>query len=164
MGKEMNLAFGVNFDLLKTNLSAIYEKDDAGSRVLLLPTKLDSSETVSLGEMIDDFKKVLGMKEEESPKIEESLKALNKQEGQFDLNKLTFQLQSAFFYKDMPKQGDGETEYALAISVNMENALPDFGFIKLNKLSIAVWNTDKKIVLEKFGGYKIDKMLEKLKE
>ena len=164
MGKEMNFAFGVNFDLLKTKLSAIYEKDDMGSRVLLLPTKLDSSETVSLEEMIKDFEKVLNMEKEESSKINKSLEALNKEGGQFDINKLTFQLQSAFFYQDTPKQGDGEMEYALAISVNMENALPDFGFIKLNKLSIAVWNTDKKVVLEKFGGYKIDKILEKLKE
>lgn len=30
MAQEMNLALGANFDLLKTNLAAIYEKDDKG--------------------------------------------------------------------------------------------------------------------------------------
>lgn len=35
MTESMNLALGANFDLLKTNLAAIFEKDEKGSKTLL---------------------------------------------------------------------------------------------------------------------------------
>ncbi len=49
MTGKMNLALGINFDLLKTNLSATYEKSGEGSKILLLPTKVTSPNSVSLG-------------------------------------------------------------------------------------------------------------------
>lgn len=172
MTQSMNLALGANFDLLKTNLSAMFEKDETGSKILLLPTKIDSPTPVTLGEMVADFKKAFGMGEEDSKKIESSLDAVKKEGSKFDPNAITFQLQSAFLYKSMPKQptdaastdqqAKGETEYAFALSVNMADALPDFGFVKLNSMFIAVWNTEREIVLQQIGTGNITKMLANL--
>ncbi len=164
MTQNMNIALGANFDLLKTNLSAMFEKDDKGSKILLLPTKINSPNSVTLDEMITDFKKAFGMNDNDSKQIEEQLNAAKKEGSAVDIGKITFQLQSAFLYKDMPKQGSGneETEYAFAISVNMAEALPDLGFVKLNNLFIAIWNTEREAVLRQIGTGNITKMLETL--
>lgn len=162
MAKEMNLALGVNFDLLKTNLSAIYEKSDEGNKVLLFPTKVDSPNPVTFGEMITDFKKTFGMTEEDAKKIEGSLDSVKKEGSSFDLTKVKICLQVAYFYYNKPKKGDKETEYAVSVSVDMADALPDLGFVKLNSLSLAIWNTDKTAVVRQIGSGNISKMLEEL--
>lgn len=162
MTQNMNLALGANFDLLKTNLSAVFEKDADGSKILLAPTKIDSPTPVTLGEMMDDFKKAFGMSEEDSQKIEKNLDAVRKEGSQFDVKAITFQLQSAFLYKDSPKEKEGITEYAFAMSVDMSDALPDLGFVKLNSLFIAVWNTERETVLRQIGTGNITKMLASL--
>lgn len=169
MTQNMNLALGANFDLLKTNLSAMFEKDDNGSKILLLPTKIDSPTPVTLGEMVEDFKNAFGMGKEDSEKIENSLKAAQKEGSKFDPDAITFQLQAAFLYKEMPKKGAEDsqqpakgTEYAFAVAVNMADALPDLGFVKLNSLFIAVWNTEREVVLQQIGTGNITKMLANL--
>lgn len=163
MTESMNLALGANFDLLKTNLAAVFEKDEKGSKILLTPTKIDSPTPVTLGEMIADFKSAFNMSEEDAKKIESNLDAVKKEGSSFDVNAITFQLQSAFLYNDSPKEG-GErvTEYAFAISVDMSDALPDLGFVKLNSLFIAVWNTKREAVLRQIGTGNITKMLASL--
>jgi hypothetical protein len=160
--KAMNLAVGINFDLLKTNLSAMYEKGENGSKILLLPTKVDSTSTVSLGEMVTDFQNAFGMKDADSDKISTSLDSVKKEGSTFDPNAVTFQLQSAFLYKNSPKEGEGDLEYAIAVAVDMANALPDLGFIKLNRLYLAVWNTERTTVLKQLGTGAIDNMLKTL--
>lgn len=170
MTKDMNLAIGINFDLLKTNLSAIYEKDDKGSKILLCPTKIDSPNTVTFGEMIEDFKKALGMKEEDSAKIGNSLDSLKKDDkkSKFAPVAITVQLQAAFLYKTMPKKVEGEdkvkeeTEYAIAVALDFSDALPDLGFVKLNSLFLAVWNTERTVVLQQIGTGNISNMLKAL--
>lgn len=162
MMKNMSLALGANFDLLKTNLAAVFEKDEKGSKMLLVPTKIDSPTPVTLEEMIEDFKQAFGMNEEDAKKIENSLDAVKKEGSSFDVNAMTFQLQSAFLYKDAPKEGEGVTEYAFAVSVDMSDALPDLGFVKLNSLFIAVWNTEREAVLRQIGTGNIAKMLASL--
>ncbi len=162
MTKDMNLALGINFDLLKTNLAAVLEKDEKGSKILLVPTKVDSPTPVTLGEMIADFKSAFNMSKEDSDKIGSSLDAVKKEGSSFDVNAITFQLQSAFLYKDSPKEGEGPTEYAFAISVDMSDALPDLGFVKLNSLFISVWNTERQAVLRQIGTGNITKLLANL--
>lgn len=162
MTQNMNLALGANFDLLKTNLSAVFEKDADGSKILLAPTKIDSPTPVTLGEMMDDFKKAFGMSDKDSQEIESKLEAVKEKDSQFNVKDITFRLQSAFLYKDSPKEGTGITEYAFAMSVDMSDALPDLGFAKLNSLFIAVWNTEKETVLRQIGTGKISNMVASL--
>lgn len=173
MTESMNLALGVNFNLLDTNLSAMFEKDDEGSKILLLPTKVDSPNPVKLGKMVEDFQKAFGMKDGEEIKSSLTAVAAKKEGSTFNPDAITFKLQSAFFYKNMPKQAAadaqnaatqtaGETEYAFAVSVDMADALPDLGFAKLNSMFIAVWNTERETVLQQIGTGKITHMLTNL--
>lgn len=162
MTQSMNLALGANFELLKTNLAAVFEKDDNGSRVLLAPTKVENPTSVTLDEMKKDFQKAFNMSDDDSKKIEKSLDAAKKEGSAFDISKIAFQLQAAFLYRNAPTNGTATTEYAFAISVDMSDALPDFGFVKLNSLFVAVWNTERQAVLTQIGTGNINKMLENL--
>jgi hypothetical protein len=167
MEKKMNLAVGLNFDLLKTNLAAMFENDESGSKILLLPTKVDSPSTVSLNEMVDEFKEAFSLGND-ADKIRGSLESVTKEGGdggdkkKFDPLAITVQLQSAFIYKTIPAKGDGELEYAIAVAVNMADALPSLGFLKVNSLFLAVWNTERESVLRQIGTGNISNMLKEL--
>ena len=162
MTQIMNLAFGANFDLLKTNLAAVFEKDENGTKILLIPTKVDSPTPVTLGEMLADFESAFGINPDDLGNIESGLKAVNEGNKKFNINAITFQLQSAFLYKDSSIMKEKEAEYAFAISVDMSEALPDFGFAKLNSLFFAVWNTERETVLRQIGTGNITKLLANL--
>lgn len=162
MTQSMNVALGANFELLKTNLTAVFEKDEQGSRVLLAPTKVENPTSVQLDEMIADFKKAFNMSDEDSKKIENCLNSAKKEGSAFDINKMAFQLQAAFLYRNAPAKGTATTEYAFAVSVDMSDALPDLGFVKLNSLFLAIWNTERQAVLRQIGTGNISKMLENL--
>ncbi len=177
MTEKMNLALGINFDLLKTNLSATYEKSGEGSKILLLPTKVTSPNSVTLGEMVAEFKSAFGMEDAEK-NIKGNLESIQNANSPIKWENITFQLQAAFFYKEMPAAGTpkpgqnpsgegsegnaGTTEYAFAIGVNMADALPNLGFIRLNSLFIALWNTERSSVLEQMGTGNISRMLQQL--
>lgn len=169
MTQGMNLAVGANFDLLKTNLAAVIEKDQNGMKILLTPTKVESPVSVTFEDMKNDLKRAFQIPDEDLGKISNNLNDLGKDDkagdnkkNSFDIGKMKFQLQSAFFYKDSPKEGDGTNEYAFAIAVDTSEALPDLGFIKLNGLFFAIWNTEREGVLRQIGTGTITKMLSNL--
>jgi hypothetical protein len=158
----MNITLGANFDLLKTNLSAIYEHDDKGSEILLCPTKVNSPSVVTFDEMITEFKSAFGMSDKNSESIRTSLDAVKREGSTFDVNKIKISLQSAFFHLEKRGKETIENEYAVAVSVDMADALPDLGFVKLNSLFVAVWNTQRAAVLQQIGTGSISQMLNAL--
>lgn len=186
----MNLAVGVNFDLLQTNLSAMYEKTDKGSRILLMPTTVTAPKTVTMDEMVAEFQKSFGMEGAQAA-IENNLNGVQQGGKTFDWKKIKFQLQAAFLYKEItpdeqkaadakaqaqaqnkPAQQNGQasatatekgvTEYAFAIAVNVEEALPSLGFFQLKSLYFAVWNTQRQRVLTQMGTGSITRLLQQL--
>lgn len=190
MANDMNLAVGVNFDLLQTNLSAMYEKTDKGSRILLMPTTVTAPKTVTMGEMVAEFQKSFGMEKAEET-IKGNLNGVQQGGSSFNWDKITFQLQAAFLYKEItpdeqkaadakaqaqaqnkPAQQNGQasatatekgvTEYAFAIAVNVEEALPSLGFFQLKSLYFAVWNTQRQRVLTQMGTGSITRLLQQL--
>lgn len=163
MAKDMNLALGANVELLKTPLSVMYEKSGKNHKILLLPTKLDSPHSVTLEEMVEEFKSAFGMGDDVKEKLTNSLKTVSDDENSFAPNKFKFQLQSAFLYLDSSTEPITK-EYALAISVDTSDALPSLGFVKLNSVYIAVWNTEREAVLRQIGSGNISSMLEKLND
>ncbi len=180
MTQNMNLVLGVNFDLLKTNLAAIYEKTDQKSALLVMPITVNSPNTVKLGEMVDEFKDAFGIEGAED-KIKGNLENVQNEKSPFKWDEIDFQLKAAFLYKEMPgKQTEGTekasetqsgsgavsdngfTEYAFAISVDVSNALPRLGVIEINSLFVAVWNTERTSVLAQMGIGNISRMLQQL--
>jgi hypothetical protein len=168
MMADFNCMVGLNFELLKTELNAIYSKGDKGYKVLLAPTDVEAQNSVSLGEMVEEFKGALGMDDANQKSISGALESVNSgSEGgnasgagksKFNVNNLKFQLNAAFLY--INSEGDAKTtEYALAISVDAQDALPSFGFFKINSLSLAVWNTGRAGVLSRMNLGSIEKLL-----
>ncbi|HIZ06198.1 MAG TPA: hypothetical protein H9950_07575 [Candidatus Bacteroides avicola] len=166
-----NFATGVSFNLLKVDFQAILEKSDTGTRALVLPTKADNPPTVSLGEITDEFKKALNIDGADA-NIKEKINAVKKEGKSINPDEIKFQLAAAFLYIEMPNEPKKEepknedskttTEYALAINVDLQDALPDFGAFKLNSVFIAVWNTKRKAVLKNIGAGEITEMLKLL--
>lgn len=130
MTESMNLAFRANFDLLKTNLNAVFKKDKDGSEILVAPTKIEKPASVKLGEITDDFQNVLKIPNTEIQKMKDSLNSVKNEESSLKIEDMDFQLQAAFLYRNAPATGTATTEYAFAIYVDMSDALPSLGFIK----------------------------------
>ena len=79
MSEKANFATGANFSLLKVNFQAMYEKSEDGSKVLLLPTKTENPPSVSLGEMVNEFKIGFGI-EGADKVITDKVNAVKKEE------------------------------------------------------------------------------------
>ncbi|SDH59077.1 hypothetical protein SAMN05421827_13031 [Pedobacter terrae] len=159
----MSLQLGVQFQLLKTKLVAIYEKagEKAGdkSSFLLAPTNPDEVGSATLGEMVKDLTEAFGS-EVNTDDIKNNLKSLNsgeKPNAKFDVEKLIFSLKTAYIYV----KGDVK-EYAFAIEVDCGGAVPDLGFIKIEKLAFKIWNTKRNKILQQLNLDTIDNLVEKL--
>lgn len=139
MAETMNIQLGAKFKLLKADLSAVFEKNGTKNTFLLSPTPIEEAPSVSLEEMIKDFKDAFAI---EGDEIKKNLEEVGKGNTPLDLTKLRFTLLTAYFYKS-----DTITEYAFAVEVDCGDAIPNLGFIKVEKLSFAIWNTERNKVL-----------------
>lgn len=141
MSETTQMQLGVKFQLLKTDLMAMYEKGDKGNTFLLAPTNVEKSNQVTLQQMLDDFKAAF---DDNSEIIQDNLESIpTKGNQKMNLNELAFSLKTAYIYVE----GDVK-EYAFAIEVDLGNAIPDLRFVKIEKLSFAIWNTKKNQVLK----------------
>lgn len=186
MTQKMNLALGVNFDLLGTNLAGIYQKTENSSELLLMPTIVNSSNAISLEKIAKELAAVFKI-DDADKSIENTVNSVQSADKPFDWGKIQLQLKSAFLYKKVTSgakkasEAAGEngsaagtdvaktdttdtdvTEYAFAISVNLADALPDLGIIKINNLFVGVWNTERTGVLAQMGIGEISTMLQQL--
>ena len=161
MSDKPNVGLILNFDLLGTNLNAAYEKTGNKHKALLLPSDIEATKRVGLGEMVDSMKDALGI---EVPKkdIEDSVNSADSgKDKKFDWQKITFELKAAYFY--LCKEGDkADIDYAFAIRVDLADAIPDMGFLKINNVGLAIWNTTRTAVLNKMNMGSIDNLLKVL--
>lgn len=154
----MNLQLGVQFQLLKTKLVAVYEKAGNDSSFLLMPTNLEEVGSATLGEMIQDLTAAFS-NSVDTAKIKSDLQALSadKPESQFKVDNLKFSLKTAYIYV----KGNVK-EYAFAIEVDCEGAVPDLGFVTIEKLAFKIWNTKKNVVLKQLNLDTIENLVSKL--
>lgn len=103
MTEKTNFATGVNFDLLKVNFQAMMEKSENGTKLLLLPTKTETPPSVSLGDIVNEFKTNLGI-EGADKAITDKVNAVKKEDKPIDMNEIKFQLSAAFLYIEKPKE------------------------------------------------------------
>lgn len=136
MANEMNMQLGVQFQLLKTSLIAVYEKQGTTNRFLLSPMNIEELTQVTLDDMLNDFKSAFATIDIE--KIQSNIKSIKG----IKLDQLKFALRMAYIYID----GDIK-EYAFAIEIDCGDAVPDLGFLNVEKLSFAIWNTSRNKVL-----------------
>jgi hypothetical protein len=157
---ETNVGLVLNFDLLKTNLNAAYEKNGEKYKILLLPSDItEESSGVSLGEMVESINTLFGKEIVEKKAITDSMESVNTSKDEskkFKWEKITFHLKAAYFYKDSEKD---VSDYAFAIKVDLADAVPDLGFIKVNTIGLAVWNTQRTAILSRMNMGSIDDLL-----
>ncbi len=161
----MSLALKVDFELLKTNLNAIYENDGAKkeSTILVAPAKTENPTGVTIGEIATAFKSLSGG--DPTTSIKDTLNTLNKKGGDFDVNNISFTLNAAYLYKKTAAdEKDSLTEYAFAIAVDLSKFMPDFPLGTIKGVSLAVWNTDKERVLANMNIGSAEKLLAALSE
>ncbi|WP_450091360.1 hypothetical protein [Pedobacter suwonensis] len=154
----MNLQLGVQFQLLKTKLVAVYEKAGNDSSFLLMPTNLEEVGSATLGEMMQDLTTAFS-DSVDTEKIKSDLQALSadKPESKFKLDNLKFSLKTAYIYV----KGNVK-EYAFAIEVDFGDAVPDLGFVTIEKLAFKIWNTKKNVVLKQLNLDTIENLVSKL--
>ncbi|SFA55671.1 hypothetical protein SAMN04488511_11516 [Pedobacter suwonensis] len=155
---DMNLQLGVQFQLLKTKLVAVYEKAGNDSSFLLMPTNLEEVGSATLGEMMQDLTTAFS-DSVDTEKIKSDLQALSadKPESQFKVDNLKFSLKTAYIYV----KGNVK-EYAFAIDVDFGDAVPDLGFVTIEKLAFKIWNTKKNVVLKQLNLDTIENLVSKL--
>lgn len=156
---DLNALVGIDFSLIGTKLRAVYEKrGDNGYAILLTPTPQDADNGVTLKVLMEDVKKLIYGKscsDEDAKKLEDSfgkqLGSLSEDTGS-DWKNIEIKLDVAYLYID---RGGSEniTEYAFQMEIITEAAIPQEikDMVTVNNLSVAVWNTSRKSVVEKMN-------------
>lgn len=149
----INVRVGINLSLLGREIAAIYEKAEDHHRVLVAPTDFTDHKPVSFETMINQFKSVLGMSEQETNNIGEQITSLD-EGGKIDLKKITVDLETIYLYinykSGQPKGQMESCEFALSVKVSFDDALPDLGFIQLHSISLKIWKLPASIDVNSF--------------
>ncbi len=154
-GVKMQAMLGASISLLGRELYvALIKKAKEGDYTfLLVPKKLDETEGVSLGQLIEDIKKLF-KKGGEEPQLD--ISQLTDILGSHSIDSVIAKLSMAYIYYDREtKEGKEEpevkTEYAFEITVdNIDDVFPENfkNFVNFKSFQIAVWNTSNKKILE----------------
>lgn len=172
---ELNALIGVDFSIVGTSLKAVYEKKDKGYAVLLIPSEQEADEGVSIGEVIGDIERLVtknGGSVDTKAMEKELTGALSTLDDQTDtegasgqglLDKLKVRLTMAYLY--LHKDGEGkpaETEYAFELQIITKGMIPDAiaEIVDVNDVSISIWNTTRKKVIDKMQLVSVSSYLE----
>ena len=158
---DLSALLGVNFSLLGTNLHAAYEKNGAdGYAVLLIPSEQTADNSVNIGQVMEDIKKIVkGVNKDASTDnmqkdLENSMSALSTDSGnKFELNSIIVKLQMAYLYISKKGDTDAVVEYAFRLDIITEGLIPEAiaSLVDVQNISISVWSTNRKKVLDKMA-------------
>lgn len=141
------------FTLLGQKLLAAYKKEDRGYKVLLAPTNFEKNNGVTIEEMVKQVNGLLGNIDSsmenaiDQEDLENQIKSANEGDGSsFDFTKLRFILQTAYLYINK-EDGKTSTEYAFDLMIDASNVFPKDFIVKVESVSISVWNTKREKVV-----------------
>lgn len=171
---KVHVLVGIEFTLLNVKFTAGFEKGDVGYQILLLPTDQTQNNGMSIREMISEVQMLMnnggaqieGGAEQMENDIVSAINGVNDPDAKkgeekktgFDPLELRVYLRQAFLHYE--KSGDKKTfEYAFQLEINAEDMMPDIGLVKLDRLSVSVWSTERKKILESMGMFHIDEIL-----
>lgn len=154
---SMNAALAVDFTLFKSKMTAMFTKEKAGIRFLVIPINQGDAPIITLDELIADVKKMAGG-DTDTHAIEDALKQTaddaKDKDKSIDTSKITFQLKMLYLYIDTT-QGEGKkvVEYAFNVNIMTTGLIPAAlsSIITVDHLGIAVWNTSRDIILNKMS-------------
>lgn len=173
----LNAAIAVDFSLIGTKLHAMYKKDATGYKILLIPTPQADNEGITIGELIEDIRKLTkGVTGEESVNTEELSNALNgaiqegagqkegaKKKDKMNADGIRIILNMAFLYinKDNTNTDANTVEYAFNLNILTPGLIPEAlsSIVTVDHIGIAVWNTDRAQILNQMSIAKIEDYL-----
>ena len=156
----LNALVGIDFRIFEADLHAGFEKHgNDGYALLVIPTSLEADNGISIGKMIHDIKRLVSSVDENAntddmeKDLQNGVSGLTKDDGQkFDLDKLMIKLRMAFLY--ICKTAEESTiEYAFQLEIITEGMIPAKirSLVDVNNVSISVWNTQRKKLIEKMS-------------
>lgn len=165
---DLRASVGVDFSLLGTKLHAAYEKNGENNyAVLLLPSVEHADNGVSIGEVIEDIKKLVTKVDDKvdtkaiETDLQSGIESLSKEgDDKSVLDKLIVKLQMAYLY--IRKTGESSLlEYAFQLQVVTSGMIPDGvnQLIDVDNVSISVWNTTRQKVLDRMSLVTIDEYI-----
>ena len=171
----LNALVGIDFSLIGTKLHAAYEKDANGYTILLIPSEQNADNGVSIGQLIDDIKGLVkGISSRELSAEEQADMEKDMQDGMagltpegdkgkdFDLNKLIVKLNMAYLYiRKTNNESESVLEYAFQLEVIAKDVIPEAirSLVTVDNLSVSVWNTNRKKVLDRMSLVTINEYL-----
>ena len=163
----LKASIGIDFSLIGTQLHAMYEKNEGGYAVLLIPSEQTPDSGISVKDLIDDIKKMAkGVSGSDTAvdttQLEKAMTAAAKAGGStsMKLEDIVIRLQMAYLY--ICKKGENSVlEYAFQLQVVTEGLVPETikPIVDVTNLSISVWNTDRKKVVDKMALITVDEYL-----
>lgn len=168
---EVNALVGVDFSLIGTRLHAAYEKKENGYAVLLVPSVQNADNSVSLGEVVKDIQKLMGGSgaadvKELTESLEKSVASIDKNAGdpakKKGLDAVEIKLGMAYLYIKEESGKERIVEYAFQMNILTEGLIPEAvaKIIDVSRVAIAVWNTNRKKVVDTMALETIDSYLE----
>ncbi len=156
----LNASIGIDFSLIGSKLHAAYEKSGSdGYAVLLIPSEQNADNGVSIGEVIEDIKKMVKGVDEKADTssmekdLESGISGLSQEEDKGSiLDKLIIKLKMAYLYIRKSSQ-ESTLEYAFQLEVITKGMIPEGinQLVDVDNISISVWNTNRRKVVEKMG-------------
>lgn len=166
----------LDFTLVGTNLFAMYQKKDGKNTFLVMPTETEKGKGMTIDEMVKEVNALIsGVNPDaeglDSKSIQDSVQDV------VDASKNSKQLEEGSPLSDIPWKeikvclnqaflylNTGEkAEYALAISFDTSKLFPaGQSFFNVKGLTLGIWNTDRKTVLERMNLVSLDDCLKEL--
>lgn len=157
----------VTFTLMGANLVALYKKEGDDNIFLVMPAGKVSGKGMTIGEMIADINAFLKRYSQDAEPLNASnvVQALRdvqtagsrenipEYETDIDYESIQVDLKQAFLYLCKKDAGYAAAiEYAFELAVDFRELFPnDAAFFNVDKLSLGLWNTDRKAILERMG-------------
>lgn len=156
MAETLNAAVGIDFSLIGTKLHAMYEKNEKGYAVLLIPSEQTADQGITIAELISDIKKMMEKgtgQTVDTGALENAMQgAVQDSKTDIKPENIKIQLQMAYLYL---KKSDTESilEYAFQLQVVTSGLIPEAikGIVDVTNLSISVWNTTRKKVIDQMA-------------
>lgn len=157
----------ITFELVNTNLVALYKKDGENNTFLVIPTDKEPSGGMTIADMVKDINAFLQKFDSSAAPINaddvaNAVKDVNDASNKGSLENppvyesINVELRQAFLYLSTGKP----VEYGFELDVDISGLFPpDISLFKVNKLSIGVWNTDRKKILERMNIIEVDTYL-----
>lgn len=161
---SLNAQGELTFKLVNTNLVALYRKDGDNNTFLIMPTDKEPSGGMTIKAMVDDVNKLLTGYDPDSPTLNaqdvaNSVKDVNDasdaktpapqgdgQKKEINYLAINVKLRQAFLFLSTGQP----VEYAFELDVDLSELFPaDISIFNVRKLSVSVWNTDRRKILDR---------------